>query len=51
MEDVVAPPGFHDKKPEAVVDSVAVPSQLLTEVTIGTAGVTFGLAATEAPGL
>ena len=50
MEEVV-PPLLHNNVPLAVVDKLDVPSQLLTTVTTGVAGVVLGDASTVATGL
>jgi putative N-acetylmannosamine-6-phosphate epimerase len=46
MEEVFAPV-LHNKVPDAVVDKVVEPLQLLTTFTIGVAGVAFGAAVPE----
>jgi putative N-acetylmannosamine-6-phosphate epimerase len=46
MEEVVAPV-LHNNVPDAVVDKVDVPLQLLTTFTVGVAGVVFGAAVPE----
>ena len=46
MEEVVAPV-LHINVPDAVVDNVDVPLQLLTTFTVGVAGVVFGEAVPE----
>ena len=42
--DVAVPPLLHNKLPEADVDNVDVPSQLLVTFTVGADGVVFGAA-------
>jgi putative N-acetylmannosamine-6-phosphate epimerase len=46
MEEVVVPV-LHNNVPDAVVDKVDVPLQLLTTVTVGVVGVVFGAAVPE----
>ena len=46
IDDVVCPPGFHNKVPEAVVDNTELP-QLFVTITTGVAGIVKGAAKAE----
>ena len=50
MDDVVCPPGLHNKVPGAVVDNTELP-QLLVTTTTGVAGNAIGAAIPEPAGL
>ena len=50
MDEVVSPPGLHNKVPGAVVDRTELP-QLLVTTTTGVAGKAIGAAIPEPAGL